>query len=92
MPNYATLCAFIVVVIVLAHSYHVDWCSYHPQCAHTEDICKDSQGSSMTRFLNEFILADPDKCSRCFAMQLARGCAYVCSLIPLRGKVLGLLS
>lgn len=87
-----TLCTLIVVTFVFAHSFHIDWCSRHAECAHTEDICKDAHGSSMTHLFNDFILADPDNCARCFLMRLARGCAWLCSFVPLRSQVLGLVS
>ena len=82
----------LVVALVLAHSYHVDWCDYHPQCAHTGDICKYTYGASMTRPLNELLIAHPDTCSRGYRMYLARACAMICSVIPLRGTIFGLFA
>ncbi len=63
MGNTTFKCVLLAVaVLVLAHSYHVDWCDYHSDCAHTGDICQHSYGASMTRLLNNLLISDPDSC------------------------------
>jgi hypothetical protein len=85
----------MVMALVFMNSYHADWCHFHPECAHTDDICKDVQGAigpSMTQLINSVLIADPDACSRGYRMDFARKSAYVCKLVPFRPFVFGLLS
>jgi hypothetical protein len=82
----------LVVVLILMHSYHVDWCYFHPSCAHTDDICKGALGPSMAHLLNQLVLSDPDACSRGYRMKAARSSAYVCNFVPFRGTFFSLLA
>ena len=82
------------LLLIAMNSYHVDWCHFHPECAHTDDICKDFQGAlgpSITHLINRVLIADPETCSRGYRMDFARKSAFVCQLIPFRGLVFGLL-
>jgi hypothetical protein len=84
--------AALLLTFIVLQSYHADWCFFQPNCAHTRDICKGADlGPSLTHLLNQILLADPENCTRGTKMTLARHSAYICSWVPFRSFVMGLI-